>query len=397
MRCSAYARVVSCLLLSTVGFVSGCDDDGSTTSAGADGTDGSTTSSSEPTTGESTSGTSGGGSAEGTTTQGESSTGSDSSSSTGGAGSTGSTSGDTSGTDDTTGASAVDVPFVEHDPNLLGLPARVAEGWVVVTSAEAWAELTQAPPPAGVTFPEQWVLFGSRGPLRYPGHQLAVEALTWQGGALAVDGQRIDPADDCETFDFIWPADTLVSFDALDGEVQEVVDDTASAEWACPAKGEEVFECDLETPCAVGSLCAGIVRSTVLAGNPLGFCGDASFRGTFTGGGAMIPSDGAAIELSLNVAGLATVDMDVAVLVDLDHPAHEELVIELRNPDGNQVMVADEQSAPLHPGGVPIVPTGFSGDESVNGAWTLVVTDVVDNANTGSVLGWDLEIMSRLD
>lgn len=393
MRCSAYARVVSCLLLSTVAFASGCDDGSPTTSAGADGTDGSTTSSSGPATDESTSGTSGGGSAEGTTTQGDSSTGSDSSSSSGGAGSTGST----SGTDDTTGASAVDVPFVEHDPSVLGLPARVADGWVVVSSAKAWAELTEAPPPAGVTFPGQWVLFGSRGPLRYPGHQLAVEALTWQGGALAIDGQRIDPADDCETFDFIWPADTLVSFDALDGEVQELIDDTASTEWTCPAKGEAVFECDLETPCAVGSLCAGIVRSTVLAGNPAGLCLDSDFRGTVEGGGAMIPGNGSAAELAVNVAGLATVDMDVAVFVDLDHPAPEELVIELRNPDGNQVMVANEQVAPLHPGGVPTVPIGFSGDESVNGAWTLVVTDVVDNANTGAVLGWTLEVMSRLD
>ena len=48
-------------------------------------------------------------------------------------------------------------------------------------------------------------------------------------------------------------------------------------------------------------------------------------------------------------------------------------------------------------GGVPIVPNGFSGDESVNGTWTLTVRDAVDNDNNGSVQSWNVEIMSRFD
>ncbi len=317
---------------------------------------------------------------------------------------TGSTAGSSSGsssgsadTTDTTGARAIDVPFVEHDPGVLGLTARVVPGWVLVTTADEWAALTEAPAPDGVTFPDQWVLFGSRGPQRFPGHALSVDALTWQGDTLRVDGEQVDPADDCDTYDFIWPADTLVSFDALDGTVDDIADQTSETEASCAAGASDSFSCDLDTPCATGLVCAGIIRSTVLAGTPSGQCLDSSYRGTFTGPAVSIPGGGATAEVSLNVAGLTTVDMDVTVLLDLDHPAPEELVISLRNPDGNEVSVANLQTSPIHPGGVPVVPFGFSGDESVNGAWTLIVRDTVDNANNGSVDGWDVEIMSRFD
>lgn len=312
----------------------------------------------------------------------------------------GSSSGSSSGSADTTGttgARAIDVPFVEHDPSVLALTARVAPGWVLVTTADEWAALTEAPAPQGVTFPDQWVLFGSRGPQRFPGHALSVDALTWQGDTLRADGEQIDPAEDCDTYDFIWPADALVSFDALDGTVDEIEDQTTDTEASCAAGAGDSMSCDLDTPCATGLLCAGIIRSTVLAGNPGGLCLDSSYRGTFAGPAVAIPGGGATAEISLNVAGLTTVDMDVTVLLDLDHPAPEELVISLRNPDGNEVSVANLQTSPIHPGGVPVVPLGFSGDESVNGTWTLIVRDTVDNANTGSVDGWDLEIMSRFD
>ena len=314
---------------------------------------------------------------------------------------TGSSTGSSTGSDetasDTTGTRAVDVPFVEHDPSALELTVRVAAGWVVATTAEEWAALTEAPVPAGVTFPDQWVLFGSRGPQRFPGHALSVDALTWQGGTLSVDGTQVDPADDCDTYDFIWPADTLLSFDALDGTIDDITDLTTTSEASCAGGATDSMSCDLDTPCATGLLCAGIVRSTVLAGNPGGLCLDSSYRGTFSGPAVTIPSGGATAEVTFNVTGLTTVDMDVTVLLDLDHPAPEELVISLRNPDGNEVSVANLQTTPIHPGGVPVVPLGFSGDESVNGAWTLIVQDTVDNANNGSVDGWDLEIMSRFD
>ena len=376
------------LVLAAVG---GCGDDGGASDGSGDGTSSGGSTSSESTSTSSSGSAEGTSTSDGTTSGSTSTTGassSDSSSSGGDASSSGST---------TTGADAVDVPFVVHDPSVLELTARVPEGWVLITTAADWASFTDAAVPAGISFPEQWVLFGSRGARPFPGHALSVDTLTWNGGALEIAGEQIDPGEDCETYDFIWPADTLLSFDALDGAVDEVDDQTIAAEFSCARGAGEAADCDLDTPCATGLLCAGLIRNTVLANDPGGMCLDSTYRGTFNGGAVTIPSGGAPAEVTLEVSGLTSVDMDVAILLDLDHPAPEELVISLRNPDGNEVSVGDEQSTPLHPGGVPIVPTGFSGDESVNGTWTLIVRDAVDNANSGSVQGWDLEIMSRFD
>ena len=370
----------------------GCGDDGSPTLGG---TDGSGTTTGGPSSTGAPSLTTGTASAEGTTTDaiGSTSTGESSSGSTD---STGTEDGSSSA-GDTTGASAVDVPFTVLDPSVLELTVRVPTAWVVVSSAAQWASLTDAPVPAGVTFPTQWVLFGSRGPLPYPGHALAVDTLSWQGDTLTVAGDSVDPADDCETYDFIWPADTLLSFDALDGRVAEIDDQTAALEASCAAGAANSMDCDLDSPCATGLLCAGIIRNTVLANDPGGLCLDTANRGTFSGAAVQIPAGGATAEITQEVSGLTTVDMDVTILLDLDHPAPQELVITLRNPDGNEVSVANLQSTELHPGGVPIVPTGFSGDESVNGTWAIIVRDTVDNDNSGSLQGWELEIMSRLD
>lgn len=383
----------------------GCGDDGSpelSGTAGSSGTtgDASSTSSSATSTGPT--------SAEGSTTATTDATGSASTSeatteddsttsSTTGSGTSGSEGDSSSSTGDTTGASALDVPFTVQDPSILELTARVPTGWVLVTTAAQWSSFTDAPVPAGVTFPTQWVLFGSRGPQPYPGHALSVDALSWQGDTLSIAGDNVDPADDCETYDFIWPADTLLSFDALDGKVGDIDDQAAVLEVSCAAGVPDSMSCDLDSPCATGLLCAGIIRNTVLTNNPGGLCLDSSYRGVFSGGAVTIPAGGATAEVSVDVSGLTTVDMDVTILLDLEHPAPQELVIELRNPDGNEVSVANLQSTEFHPGGVPIVPTGFSGDESVNGTWQLIVRDTVDNDNNGSVQSWDLEIMSRFD
>jgi len=406
MRAAARVRSASSpsgalLLGALLCLAPGCGDDGSpelTGSGGSDGTTGGETSS----TGAPGSTSTGTASAEGSTTGTTDTTGSSSSSgstsdSTTGPGTSGTLGESTTSTDDTTGASAVDVPFTVLDPSVLELTARVPVGWVLVTSAAQWASFTDAPVPAGVTFPEQWVLFGSRGPLAYPGHGVTVNALAWLGDTLRISGDHVNPGNDCETYEFIWPADTLLSFDALDAEVQDMDDQTAVLETSCAAGATDSMDCGLDSPCATGLLCAGIIRNTVLANDPGGLCLDSSYSGVFTGGSVVIPSDGAAAEVSMEVSGLTTVDMDVTVLLDLDHPAPQELEIQLRNPDGNEVSVANLQSTELHPGGVPIVPTGFSGDESVNGTWTLIVRDTLDNANSGSVQSWDVEIMSRFD
>lgn len=399
------------LLLGTLlclGTATGCGDDGSPGLSGSGGSSGTTGDASTTSgSGTTTTGTASGDTTTGTTdTTGSSSTGEPTTDTTDTSGTTGtdsssssssssSTGDDTTG--DTTGAAVVDVPFTVLDASVLELTARVPTGWVLVTTAAQWATFTDAPVPAGVTFPTQWVLFGSRGPQLYPGHALAVDALSWQGDTLSVAGDSVEPAADCDTYEFIWPADTLLAFDALDGKVEDIDDQTVAAEASCAAGAAASMNCDLDSPCATGLLCAGIIRSTVLASNPGGLCLDIANRGTFSGAAVTIPTDGAVAEISMEVTGLTTVDMDVTILLEHNHPAPEELVITLRNPDNNEVSVANLQGTEFHPGGIPIVPTGFSGDESVNGTWTLIVQDTVDNANNGSVQGWDVEIMSRLD
>lgn len=298
---------------------------------------------------------------------------------------------------ESTGATIVDVPFTTLDPYPLALSFRAAPGWTVIETAEQWTRLTAAPIPAGVSFPEQWVVYGSHGPQPFPGHRLDVSALSWDGTALTVEGQRIEPAADCSVFEFNWPTDTLLAIDALDASVRQTNDTTTPASLDCAAGVPDFGDCNRTTPCAPGLICAGLIRSTVLANSPGGLCMSDSNRGVFEGGPVPIDADGAVAEGTMEVTGLTTVDMDVVVWLELDHPAPQELIVELRNPDGNQVSVANLQAEPLHPGGIGIVPTGFSGDESVNGEWTLVVQDAVPNGNGGAVASWQLEIMSRFD
>lgn len=391
-RSSQRARVMSTTLASLWMLV-GCGDD-----AGAAATEGATTSSTGSTDPTSPTGLPTTTGDDTTTTGADGSSTSDASSSSTAAGSSSSTGGDTtSSSESTTGMAAFDVPFTELDTYPLPLTIRVQPGWILITSAAEWDAQTGVPVPAGVSFPEDWLVLGSRGPLPFPGHALEPSALTWDAGTLVVDGSAVDPAADCETYQLTWPADTLLRIDALDVRVSDIDDQTTPVVASCAGGAGQDMSCSLATPCTTGLLCASLIRSTVLSNNPGGLCLPTSYAGVFTGGALAIPSDGTTAETSQLVAGLTSVDMDVVIWVETDHPAPQELVIELRNPSDNQVPVASLQRSPLHPGGVGIVPIGFSGDESVNGTWWLVVRDEVVNANNGSVTGWELEIMSRFD
>jgi subtilisin-like proprotein convertase family protein len=94
----------------------------------------------------------------------------------------------------------------------------------------------------------------------------------------------------------------------------------------------------------------------------------------------------------------------VIVTVHVEHPDPSALTITLTNPATNEVMVWDQEPSPYdlswYPDGggalvLERVPSGFSGDESVNGTWTLKITDTSGEA--GTLVAWGLEIMSRLD
>lgn len=150
-------------------------------------------------------------------------------------------------------------------------------------------------------------------------------------------------------------------------------------------------ECDI----GQGLLCAGLTRSDD------GICFPAWMRGNFGEGGvdddglAMTIPDGAgALERTLLVYGLATVDMDVELSLEGFHGAPAQLRATLTNPAGNEVEVPlSTETGRLTVAGSL---AGFSGDEMVNGVWTLRITDEVAGS-AGTLDGWRLRIGSRFD
>lgn len=153
-------------------------------------------------------------------------------------------------------------------------------------------------------------------------------------------------------------------------------------------------DCSDHADCDIGEgiMCAMLTRSDV------GQCFPAWMRGNFGEQEleATIPDDDAAgLERTIMVHGLATVDTDVELDLRIDHPNRGELRVTLTNPAGNEVVVFDGETSGASLSFEAPVP-GFSGDESVNGPWTLRVVD--DTAGqTGALMHWTLHLGSRFD
>ncbi|HWB80059.1 MAG TPA: proprotein convertase P-domain-containing protein [Nannocystaceae bacterium] len=159
--------------------------------------------------------------------------------------------------------------------------------------------------------------------------------------------------------------------------------------------GEQTM-CSAASECDIGQglVCAGLTRGDD------GICFPAWMRGNFGEGGRFddglqiaIPDHGT-LERTLLVYGLATVDMDVELEIDGAHDQLAQLTVTLTNPAGNEVAV------PLTGGAGRLrnvaALSGFSGDEMVDGTWTLRITDTVAGG-TGTLDGWHLRIGSRMD
>ncbi|MBK8235361.1 MAG: proprotein convertase P-domain-containing protein [Deltaproteobacteria bacterium] len=158
----------------------------------------------------------------------------------------------------------------------------------------------------------------------------------------------------------------------------------------------EQTECSASAPCDLGQglMCAGLTRGDE------GLCLPAWMVGNFADGSfetsldlAIPDGDAQGLSRSLLVYGLATVDMDVEIDLQIDHANPQDLRVTLTNPAGNEVLVAQDQADLFR---FHAAPVGFSGDESVNGEWTLRVVDAVAG-NTGVLGSWTLRIGSRFD
>jgi hypothetical protein len=81
----------------------------------------------------------------------------------------------------------------------------------------------------------------------------------------------------------------------------------------------------------------------------------------------------------------------------ISHPSPSTVRVWVQNPASSEALVFDgaKQQAPNGEISLENVPVPTPGDESVNGAWKLLIEDL--SASGGSVLFWDLEISSRFD
>ena len=147
--------------------------------------------------------------------------------------------------------------------------------------------------------------------------------------------------------------------------------------------------CGASTPCPTGLACLG----EFIWPDGQGFCiAGWQAKDFYSFDSAAIPDDGTTISSSIVACGLATVPVDIVVTLHLDHPRPEDLLITLEDPNEQQGTVLDHET---YAGGDIVAFVG-SGDDSVNGLWTLRVTDTVAG-ESGALLGWSVYLLSNFD
>ena len=287
-----------------------------------------------------------------------------------------------------------DVPFTVIDGVELAEWIGRDDARVLLRTAPEFEAALGVAPPEVVSFETEWVLFHSVGARPVPGHITTVTGLQVEdsGSELLISTNLTQPGGACETFSYSRGTTQLVRFDQIAGFAGALNEDRTTSTVDCSTSGAAEFEeCDDAKLCEPSLLCAGFTRSDS------GMCMPVSQRGEFSiEVEAPIPDDGTPLTQSMVTSGLTTVDMDVVITLSLTHQTPSELTITLTNPSSNETMVWNEES---HPGGAVHLerpPTGFSGDESVNGTWVLSITDD-SSGNSGVLHSWGLEIMSRWD
>lgn len=166
--------------------------------------------------------------------------------------------------------------------------------------------------------------------------------------------------------------------------------DTSPLETTACTVTDTSFGC----PDGSGLVCAGAAASGE------GLCLPGWMRGRFhSWPRTAIPDNKpAGVDASLLAYGLATVDMDIKLTMQISHQRIADLRVKLINPAGTEVIVFEGSSqtsgTEVYFDDKPVI--GFSGDESVNGVWHLVAIDK-KSGKTGSLNRFDLELTSRWD
>jgi subtilisin-like proprotein convertase family protein len=167
--------------------------------------------------------------------------------------------------------------------------------------------------------------------------------------------------------------------DSLQGE-----GDACTSDQACPS--DEL-------------LCSGLGHDP-----QAGLCLPVWMRGVLRDENVTAVPAGATQSLTQIAHGLATVAMEIEVFAEINHPRVSSMRVVLTNPSGTEAVVFDgaaqlaENPALDDDGFVEIsqLVVGIPGDESVNGAWTLAVTNT-DASDAGELVGWSVTLSSRWD
>lgn len=181
-------------------------------------------------------------------------------------------------------------------------------------------------------------------------------------------------------------------------------DDVDCGPYQCVGKWENIGRCAdsnktagegascskaLLLPCAPGLVCAG------LSTGQEGICIAPWMVDTFFQVPVATIQDVGITSRSIEVSGVATVTMDVHLAVSVSHWDVSQISITLTNPAGTEVAIyAGDQTGTALDLEFPV--TGFPGDESANGLWTLTVYDSIQGG-IGTLDYWTLMLTSRLD
>jgi hypothetical protein len=155
-----------------------------------------------------------------------------------------------------------------------------------------------------------------------------------------------------------------------------------------PGEGDR---CDRWAPCDEGLICAGWTLWAEGTCNPQWMAG----RYRVDGPAPIHDSPAAGIAPSVTVYGLASVPVDLEVVLHLDHPRPTDLRVTLVDPNGDEAVLWDRTSE-LESWSRSFVTTGISRDDQVNGRWHLRIEDLVAG-ESGTFHSFSLFVVSRWD
>jgi DNA uptake protein ComE-like DNA-binding protein len=155
-----------------------------------------------------------------------------------------------------------------------------------------------------------------------------------------------------------------------------------------PGEGDDCYQ---TAPCAEGLICAGWTLWGEGTCNPQWMAG----RYRVEGPAPIFDLPSVGIAPSVVVYGLASVPVDIEVVLELDHPRPTDLRVTLVDPNGDEAVLWD-RSPELSRWSRSFVPTGISRDDQVNGRWHLRIVDVV-SGQSGTFRSFSLFVVSRWD